>query len=132
MQNSDIITNSIHTKKIQKTSTHWSELLNELNIRHDDLPSSIKLVDAVSTTSLKQLDTVIKLLQIHNKAINEQLHKKFLHPEEYKRLNTELTSITNNQYQTPLRLNVYQINEYSTQKISKKIPTVIRSKRMGC
>ena len=105
--------NKPNTLKIQENIYSLIlELLNEMNIRHDDLPSSIKLVDAVSTTSLKQLDTVIKLLQINNEAINEQLHKKFLHPEEYKRLNTELTSITNNQYQTPLRLNVYQINEY--------------------
>ena len=78
----------ISTLKIQENIYSLIlELLNKLNLTENDLPSKISLLKSESKTSLKQLDKLVKLLQIHNEAINEELHKKLLHPEEFKRLN---------------------------------------------
>ncbi|MEE2925388.1 MAG: SpoIIE family protein phosphatase [bacterium] len=88
------------------------ELLNKLNLTENDLPSKISLHKSESKTSLKQLDKLVKLLQIHNEAINEELHKKLLHPEEFKRLSSKLKSENKNRFQTPFRLNVYQLNKH--------------------
>ncbi len=105
------------------------DLLTKLAIEKDALPNQISLTNSNSSTPLKQLDKIVRLLQLHNHDINYELNKKFLHKNEFQRLNHRLKSNQSNQFQTPLRLNVYQVNEFQHKKLVKRFQKL--SKKRG-
>ena len=108
-------------KKIQQNLySLLLELLNKLTIDKSGFPDQISLDNSNSLTTYEQLDQIVRLVQLHNQSINHELNRKFLHKNEFQRLIRRLEHNKTNKYQTPLRLNIYQINEFQHKKLVKR------------